>query len=98
MEDPLPHGHRFSKCAGCGVKEEKSRATVRRAFPQRVSRVSIEYEGHTSSYSSLLADSNCLSQQSLKTPGTSIPPATTSVDPLTASPCHLGMSDLPDRS
>ena len=93
------HVLHFSRCVCSDVKEEKSRATVTQAALRRVFRVLIECEAHTSSAVYLSKMANYFLLLSLKVlsrySSRYIPPMTTFANPLIASPCHLGIGDLP---
>src|ERR1700704_926786 len=99
---PHPHALRSSMCVGSGAKEEMSPATAKQAAPRPASRVLIEYEAHTSSLKHpdrrpndlYLPSSNLLTAIHV----VCIPLITTATNPLTASPCHLGLGDLPCSS
>src|SRR5882757_4068581 len=86
-------------CVDFDAGEEMSPATAKQAVPQLASRAWIEYVAHTSLMEHRSKQATDLYLLSSKSPDRRsrrcIPPVTTLADPLIASPCHLGMGDLP---
>src|SRR5436309_1615381 len=101
-EDLHLHGPRFSMYAGFDAKEEMSPLIANQAALQHASHAWREDEGHTSLaiHPGLPRNDCCSVSYDLANYASisCIPLATTFQNPLTASPCHLGVGDLPCRS